>query len=658
MRGFYQRLIVSAVWLSSAFVILGPVCSNIQAGETQARPAKTNSAFRASLGLVNPKITKAVLRGDWAKLYRTIDSKAAAQNPILDFIQRQACLCLNETCPGEGTIPELIPVASDQSQLLGWISTLIDQHPDNPIPLLLAGLANSMAGDDYTALDYYNKALQLDTELPAAYNQRGVIYQLHAELDSAIRDFKKATALKPDFAKAWLNLGAAYDDAKQYHHALAAYDRSLELMPGTAGTYYNIGNTCRQLGDNAAAVENYTKAIELDSNMVAAWYNRGSTYADLDDSALAKKDFNYVYDCPQSPPEARRRARLKLISLERMSNPDYVTTAGYRDFMSEAKRAARMDSLELAISLFGHAIERDSSEYLAYGMRALCYTSLEEYDSAVADWSSVLKLCPNDTVAYFQRGALYEQMKQDKNAFADYTKAIELQPTDYYVLLARGELLERSGDIQAALRDYDAILATGDVAHSGLHAAVRQAIDLLESGKKAPGIGDTPNNTALFYKAMRRLDWAAVARFIHPAELERFRDIMMPVVRSMARGSDYFMAGGNVYNIDSLTTMPAADFFVRMMNVFASEGSPLADLFDTLFFGVKTIRHLSTARMDVVALVGLNLPPTLGKGDPMDTEYLLDGEGWSLALPRSIEGMAKGMANWLQYKQQLSTDDQ
>jgi tetratricopeptide (TPR) repeat protein len=67
------------------------------------------------------------------------------------------------------------------------------------------------------AIADYSKAIELDPQSYASYNNRG-----NAELDQknikeAIADFDRAIKIKPDYAIAFCNRGLAYVEIKHYH---------------------------------------------------------------------------------------------------------------------------------------------------------------------------------------------------------------------------------------------------------------------------------------------------------------------------------------------------------------------------------------------------------------------------------------------------------
>jgi tetratricopeptide (TPR) repeat protein len=63
--------------------------------------------------------------------------------------------------------------------------------------------------------------------------------------------------------------------------------------------------------------------------------------------------------------------------------------------------------------------------------RGYAYDHKGDYDRAIADYTQVIKLDPNDAVAYYNRGRTYSYEKGDYDrARADWTKALQLNPND------------------------------------------------------------------------------------------------------------------------------------------------------------------------------------------------------------------------------------
>jgi len=65
---------------------------------------------------------------------------------------------------------------------------------------------------------------------------------------------------------------------------------------------------------------------------------------------------------------------------------------------------------------------------VAYGNRGLAYFKKGQYDRAIADYDTALKLNPKNAIVYYNRGSTYGKKGQYDRAIADYGAAIKLNP--------------------------------------------------------------------------------------------------------------------------------------------------------------------------------------------------------------------------------------
>ena len=68
------------------------------------------------------------------------------------------------------------------------------------------GLDSTMSN---TKINYFTRAIELNPELSAAYEERGMLYYFQEHYAEMIRDFLKVTKLSPDHANGYAMLGVA-----------------------------------------------------------------------------------------------------------------------------------------------------------------------------------------------------------------------------------------------------------------------------------------------------------------------------------------------------------------------------------------------------------------------------------------------------------------
>ena len=88
--------------------------------------------------------------------------------------------------------------------------------------------------------------------------------------------------------------------------------------------------------------------------------------------------------------------------------------------------------------------------------RGNAYSSKNEFDKAIADFTDAIRLKPKNAVCYYNRA--YTRLIQDKpdKALPDLNEAIRLEPKSSHSYVLRSECHKRIGtDLPAALKDAD-----------------------------------------------------------------------------------------------------------------------------------------------------------------------------------------------------------
>lgn len=122
---------------------------------------------------------------------------------------------------------------------------------------------------------------------------------------------------------------------------------------------------------------------------------------------------------------------LSLISLKTNSQ-----TA--KEFFEKGNNEYALHNLDSAISNYTKVIKLDPLAISAYSNRAIAYTDKGLDTNAIDDYTQVIKLIPDNANAYYYRGCLYSKRGINDKAIGDFTKAINLKPDYAYAYDARG----------------------------------------------------------------------------------------------------------------------------------------------------------------------------------------------------------------------------
>ena len=154
-------------------------------------------------------------------------------------------------------------------------------------------------------------------------------------------------------------------------------------------------------------------------------------------------------------------------------------------------------------------------------LRGNAYYKKGQYDRAIADYNTAIRLKPDLALAFNNRGLAYSDKAQYDRAIDDYNTAIRLKPDYTLAFNNRGNAKYYKGQTDRAIDDYSAAIrlkpddalaynnlawlyATADCAE-GTCRNGRRAVELAE---KAVSMMETPNNIDTLAAA-----YAEVGRF-------------------------------------------------------------------------------------------------------------------------------------------------
>ena len=261
--------------------------------------------------------------------------------------------------------------------------------PSDPHIHVLRGVFKFGQGDLQGALSDYARAIELNPQDAAAYNNRGNVYGSMGRHEEALSDYARAIELNPQNAAVYNNRGNVYAHMGRREEALSDYARAIELNPQDAGAYNNRGNVYDNMGRHEEALSDCARAIELEPKNAAVYNNRGNVYA-------------------------------------------------------------HMGRREEALSDYARAIELNPQDAGAYNNRGNVYDNMGRHEEALSDYARAIELNPQDAAAYNNRGNVYAHMGRHEEALSDYARAIELNPQDAGAHNHRGNALYLSERLEEA----------------------------------------------------------------------------------------------------------------------------------------------------------------------------------------------------------------
>lgn len=228
------------------------------------------------------------------------------------------------------------------------------------------GRLAAAAGDDDTALERYNDAIDADENFAPAYNGRGEIYLERENYNVARLDFERAIDLNNSEPLYPYNLGLLYEETDETRLALEAYRKAVALDPGYVDAMIDLASLLTHTGEYAEAVAIFDTVIALAPDNDLALHQRGYAYAEWGDYPAA-------------------------------------------------------------IASYTAAINYAPGDAVTWRNRGLMYYRVDEYERALADFDEALRLEPDNDTAYNNRGLVRRALGDIDGALADYDRSLELK---------------------------------------------------------------------------------------------------------------------------------------------------------------------------------------------------------------------------------------
>lgn len=144
------------------------------------------------------------------------------------------------------------------------------------------------------ALDYMNKAIEIDDLNEDYYHKRAGIYKAMGTESLAEADYLKLIEMNNENPYIYHILGEIYIDKEEYEEAIFYLEKGCKIEE-CASFYGNLAICNYNLGNLEIAKEYFTKSIELSSeDAVEDYFFRGKCLYDLKQEDLGKKDFEYA----------------------------------------------------------------------------------------------------------------------------------------------------------------------------------------------------------------------------------------------------------------------------------------------------------------------------------------------------------------------------
>jgi len=100
-------------------------------------------------------------------------------------------------------------------------------------------------------------------ETPEIWTQKGIMNTNLGKYETAVNDFNRALDMDPEYVLAHNGRGMAYLEMELYDEAVSDFETAIALDPGFSLAYFNRGEALYRSGDLDEALKDFATACEL-----------------------------------------------------------------------------------------------------------------------------------------------------------------------------------------------------------------------------------------------------------------------------------------------------------------------------------------------------------------------------------------------------------
>lgn len=214
---------------------------------------------------------------------------------------------------------------------------------------------------------------------------------------------------------------------RNFQGAIAAFNRAIQLDPTFKEAYSGRGFAQLQSGQLPQAIESYNQILQIDPKSAIAYSGLALVRSRLGDDRQARLDTEKSASLLAQ--QITRHLYQSEISLMELTD----STAGRTpksdvwSLIEQGYRQIDARNYQSALNTFSQAVKLlPSGSARPYIDRGVAYFWMQDYRSAIADFSTAIQHNPFYVRAYEYRARAYEQTGQTQAARSDLQKAMDL----------------------------------------------------------------------------------------------------------------------------------------------------------------------------------------------------------------------------------------
>jgi tetratricopeptide (TPR) repeat protein len=281
-------------------------------------------------------------------------------------------------------------------------------------------------------------------------------------LDKAVGYFAEAIAGDRRNAELYWTRGRLLHYLNEDARAIANLNQAIRLKPDQARLYLTRSLVYIRLNQVDRAMEDCDKAIRLDPKSPRGYQYRASVWLRKNDPGRAGADLGLALQLDPTNPIGPERAAPAAAEPEEPEPGGIGEPAPQRsaepqtavDFVARGDERAAQKQYDRAIADYTSALKLDPKYAPAYIARGRAWANRHYREKEIADCSEAIKLEPGNAMYWLARAESWSIQGMHNHAMADYAEALKLEPKNPAIWLSRGNEWRHELKLDLAIADF------------------------------------------------------------------------------------------------------------------------------------------------------------------------------------------------------------
>ena len=296
---------------------------------------------------------------------------------------------------------------------------------------LIEGIESLTEGNYSEALDYFQKSLEQEQNLPECNYYKGLTHQLLSQFEMSIESFNKELSLNNSHINSLIAKGTSLCILSKKEEGILEYNKVLELEPNNTKALLNKSIALQDMNKMNEALECINKLIELDNNNYLSYLTKGNILAQNEQYEEAIENYKISFEKNNNSTQALFNMGTCFLNIKEYSkankcyddalliNPNLLEA-----LLGKVKILEEENNFNKAIDFYNELIDKYPYDENIIYKKGLCLEKIEQYEEAIKTYDQSLNINIENIDCIYHKGYCLDLLGKKDRALKCYNEVI------------------------------------------------------------------------------------------------------------------------------------------------------------------------------------------------------------------------------------------